>query len=193
MRIVRLKRRVLLAAPLMLGLILSAGVVQAKPAATVGKKTISMAEVDERAKSISMKPYQALFDARKAALDQLVEEALLDTEAKKRGIKKAKLIQDEITAKIAPITDADAKVWYDKNPNRVRGREYEQVKPTILRFLATDGETQARKSFIDGLKKGANVKLSLEPPRVTVKVAANDPRKGPKGAAVQIVEFSDFQ
>ena len=51
--------------------------------------------------------------------------------------------------------------------------------------MATIGATR--------MKSKNNVTTTLDPPRVPVTVAANDPVKGPAGAPVQIVEFSDFQ
>jgi acetyl-CoA synthetase len=39
----------------------------------------------------------------------------------------------------------------------------------------------------------AKVQITLDAPRVEVKVAANDPAKGPADAKVTVVEFSEFQ
>ena len=47
--------------------------------------------------------------------------------------------------------------------------------------------------FVANLKKEAGIEIYLDPPRSDVKIAANDPKKGPEGAPITLVEFSDFQ
>ena len=49
------------------------------------------------------------------------------------------------------------------------------------------------KRLLANIKTKHDVRINLDPPRVPVTVAANDPVKGPAGAPVQILEFSDFQ
>jgi hypothetical protein len=103
------------------------------------------------------------------------------------------LVKKEITAHIKPATDADAQAWFDKNQNRVRGRTFEQVKSGIVNFLNNDAGTKARTAYLNKLKAKTKVRVLIGPPRVEVKIAADDPSKGPASAPVQIVEFSDFQ
>ena len=47
--------------------------------------------------------------------------------------------------------------------------------------------------FPASIKAKHEVKIHLDPPRVSVTIAANDPTKGPAGAPIQILEYSDFQ
>ena len=44
---------------------------ESEVAATIGSESISLQQVDEKARAISLQPYQALYDARRGALDQL--------------------------------------------------------------------------------------------------------------------------
>src|SRR3989442_14569257 len=82
--------------------------------ATVGSTSITLAQVDEKALQQStgnfgaMKLAQALYEARRIAIEELVDDALLVQDAKARKLDAAKVIQQEITAKVAEPTDADA-------------------------------------------------------------------------------------
>src|SRR5262245_53083854 len=64
---------------------------------TVGSVSITLADVDERAMQApagnfgSLTLLQALYEARRAALDEIVGNLLLDQEAKTRGIDRATL------------------------------------------------------------------------------------------------------
>jgi hypothetical protein len=162
-------------------------------AARVGDTVISMDAVDERARQIDAKTYQALYNARKAALDALVGEELAKQEAKARGISTEELRQQEIDSKVAPVTDADVQSFFNSQQSRMRGRTLEQMSGQIREYLEVQRSAQAESGFIAGLKTKYNVSLKLEPPRTTVAIAKNDPRMGPDSAPVKIIEFSDFQ
>src|SRR5438105_15081075 len=91
--------------------------------ATVGSASITLAEVDDKALEQAAPPgvklSQALYDARQAALDDIIANRLLDAAAKAQGVDRAALIEKEITAKISPVSDAEIAAWYQANANRV--------------------------------------------------------------------------
>lgn len=162
-------------------------------AARIGDKTITMADLDERAKRTNSKVYQDLFDARSRALNELIAENLLQEEAKARGITPDELVNAEIVQKVTQVTDADVEGFYNANSGRMGGRSLEQMQGQIRDFLQNEKQSAARQSFIGGLRAKSKVAVMLEPPRAEIQIAATDPRQGPDTAAVKIVEFSDFQ
>ncbi|MCP3980465.1 MAG: hypothetical protein GY716_14270 [bacterium] len=162
-------------------------------AAEVGGKKITMDEVDAAAKAKNMKPYQALYDARRAALDELVAEKLYEAEAASRGMSKEELIEQEITQKSPAVTDADIEKFFNENKARMGGRSMEQVTGQIREYLVGENRKSATDALVATIKSKNAVRVLLDPPRTEVKVASNDPRKGTKNAAIQIVEFSEFQ
>ncbi len=162
-------------------------------AARIGDHKISLADVDREAMSSSIEPYQKLYDARQAALNGLIESHLLDQEARSRGISTADLIAKEITAKAGPVTDADIKAFFEQNQARMGGRTLEEVSPAIRDYLGAINVQRARQGLIDSLRAKSSIRVSLEAPRAEVIIAGNDPFKGPGGAPVTIVEYSDFQ
>src|SRR5262249_32030839 len=86
--------------------------------ATVGAKSITVAEVDEKALQQptanfgNVKLVQALYEARRQAIDDIVADTLMDQEAKNRGIDRSALVEKEIADKVAPVTDTDVANWY---------------------------------------------------------------------------------
>src|SRR5215467_11446681 len=74
--------------------------------ATVGNTSITLAEVDQKAMQQQasdfgrMKLVMALYEARRAAIDEIVGEKLIADEAKTRGTNAAELVDAEITSKI---------------------------------------------------------------------------------------------
>ena len=166
--------------------------------ATVGATSITLGQVDDKALDQpvssfgSMNLSQALYEARRNVVDELVANALLDQEAKSRGVDRVALIEKEITSKVQQVSEQDISAWYQANQSRVQGASLDQVRQPIRSYLIQERVQTARQQFVDALKAKTPVRLLLEPPRQNV-AAGNGPSRGPNSAPVQIIEFSDFQ
>ncbi len=166
--------------------------------AKVGATSITLAQVDEKALEQpvanfgSLKLSQALYEARRQAIDELVANALLDVEAKQRGVERAALIEKEISDKVTPVGDAEVASWYQANQARVQGAPLEQVRAPIRAYLIQERMAVAREQYLDTLKAKTPVVISLEPPRLAVS-AAKGATKGQPNAPIEMIEFSDFQ
>ena len=162
-------------------------------AATIGGEPVTLQELDAKALKTNMKLAQSLYDARKAALDQLVLERLLGTDAKAKGVTVDKLLADKVAEKNKPVTDADVETYFNANKARMGNRTLEQVSPQIRSSIVAQREGEAKTAILNELKAKTEVKVMRDVPRVEVAIAPNDPTKGPAGAKVTIVEYSDFQ
>jgi protein-disulfide isomerase len=166
--------------------------------ATVGSTSITLAEVDEKALQQpvasfgSVKLVQALYEARRAAIDEIVGTKLMDQEAKARGIDHATLVEKEIADKVAPVTDADVAAWYQVNQARLQGAPLDQVRAPIRAYLIQQRMQDARERYVDALKAKTTVRVMLDPPRLAVS-AGKSPSKGAANAPIEMIEFSDFQ
>lgn len=166
--------------------------------ATVGGTPITLADVDEKALQQpasnfgSAKLSQALYDARRGALDELIAGKLLDQEAKARKLDRSVLIEQEITSKITPVSEPDVTAWYQANQGRVQGATLDQVRAPIRNYLTQERMQVVRERYLDTLRAKTTVHVTLEPPRQQV-AAANAPAKGPAHAPIELIEFSDFQ
>jgi len=167
-------------------------------AATVGATRITLAQVDEVALQQpsgnfgNVKLSQAIYQARRAALDELVADALIAQEAAARGVARDTIVQQEVSSKVTPPTDADVDAWYQMNKDRLRGASLDQVRPAIHAYLIQERTQGARQAYLERLKAKTAVSVLLEPPRQAVR-SAERPSKGPADAPIEIVEFSDFQ
>jgi protein-disulfide isomerase len=166
--------------------------------AIVGSKSITLAEVDERALQKStgsfggMKLSQALYEARRLAIDELIDDTLLTEDAKARSLDAATIIEREITSKVAEPTSADIELWFQQNQDRVQGATLDQARGPIQAFLLQQRTLAARQQYLDALRLKTMVRVTLEPPRQTI-AAANRPAQGPESAPIELIEFSDFQ
>jgi protein-disulfide isomerase len=165
---------------------------------TVGSTNITLAQLDEKALQEpaatfgSMKLSQALYEARRATADEMAGNLLLDQEAKRRGVDRTKLYDDEITAHAGAVTEAEVAGWYQGNQQRVQGATLEQVRAPIRQLLTQERLQAAKETYLTSLKTKTPVRVMLEPPRVAVS-AANGPVKGSASAPIEVIEFADFQ
>ena len=164
----------------------------AEIAAQVGDYSITLDVLDERARAVDMTAYQALYDARRQALDLMISDRLLTLEAEARGITKEALIT-ELDQEFQPPTTEQVEAFYNQNKATMRNQPLDKVGGQIQNYLANQSRQLAMKRLLASIKAKHDVRINLDPPRVPVTVAANDPVKGPAGAPIQILEFSDFQ
>jgi len=134
------------------------------------------------------------FRYKEMYLNDMIDNKLIEIEAKKMNKQPADLIAQEVTSKIKPVTEEEITAF-----GKERGITKEQMskfKDRIKMYLAGQRESDARKTFADSLKKKYNVALKMKKPKgkkVKVEVSDDDASKGPKNAKVTVVEFSDFQ
>lgn len=124
-------------------------------------------------------------------LNGMIEDKLLAAEAAKRQITREALIQAETEKNVTVPTAAEVEAFYEQNKSRINASR-EEVLPQIGPYLMEQRRNDARSAFIAGLKKQYNVTSYLEPLRFDFTIAGQ-PSRGPAGAAVTIVEFSDFE
>jgi protein-disulfide isomerase len=162
------------------------------PVAMIAGAPITAAELDELAGSKLFQVRQQEYTVRRQVLDEAIGKRLFDAEAAARNISVDELTRIEIGGKAAPVTDVEKKEFYDKNKARFGATPEEQALGQIEAGLRQQRVRDRRAEFLKELRGKANVQVLLEPPRVTVG-EANNPAKGPAGAPITVVEFSDFQ
>jgi protein-disulfide isomerase len=135
---------------------------------------------------------QDMYRMEQQELEGFVVDSLLEKAAAAAGKTKDQYMQD--LAGAPSVTEEQIKEFYDKNVAQT-GQPFDQIKDRIKSFLEMQQKQEGVKKAVDKLKADNGVELTLPPPE-TAKAKfdlTNRPFKGPKGAKVTIVEFSDFQ
>ncbi len=165
---------------------------------TIGGEQFTLQEIDDVAMQQQAGSFggltleQALYESRRATIDQLIMRTLLTAEAEAQGTDVQTLSDLQITSKVVPPTEAEIGAWYDANPQRVQGASLDQVAGAISEFLVDERTTLAERAYITALRAKTSVSITLEPPRTEV-AHAGRPARGPDDAPIEIIEFSDFQ
>lgn len=168
-------------------------------AARVGDRAITFDEVDrvamiqESGRFRGLRLRDAMYEARRLALETLVAERLIETDAARAGVTGAALLEREVARTVVSVTDRDVDEWYLANQSRVGGAAFEQVAEKIRQALQMQRREEAKARYVERLRAATEVSVYLVPPRESIGVAEDEPSAGPAGAPVQIVMYSDFQ
>jgi protein-disulfide isomerase len=171
----------------------------ATPVAKIGSQTITAGELEEDAKGdlkkLESSFQEQVYQVRKAHLDELVQRRLVEPRAKEAGLSPQDYLKREVFDKIPEPSQAEMQALYDRA--KAGGQQlppFDQVKPQLASFIRQQKAKQALGDYLEKLAKDSKVEMLLPPytpPKV--EVAATGPSKGPAGAPVTIVEFSDYQ
>ena len=174
-------------------------------AAVVNGTVVTLDEVNAKAKDkldeLDMQYQQMQFKFQQertnrmlAALGEILEDRLLELEAKATGKTKEQLLDEGVKAKAGTVGDADVNAYYDQlkaqQPQGLPPKE--SIADRIKQYLQQQRDQTARNAYFTDLKAKYKVETFLTEPRVEIATEGH-PAKGPADAPVTIVEFSDFQ
>jgi protein-disulfide isomerase len=136
------------------------------------------------------------YDTEMGALDDKVNTALLDLEAKKAGLSDVgALLKREIEDKTPGATEAEIKELYDANARKLRGKTIDDVRPDLERAVKQQKQAERFQVYMAELRTAYGLNLQLpfpDLPRINVSVD-DDPSVGPADAPVTIIQFAEYQ
>ncbi len=128
--------------------------------AVVNGVTITLRDLEKNTGESIRNLERQLTDARKRELDLMINSKLLAAEAKKRGVSTAKLLEQEVVAKVKAPTQAEAQTFFDQNKARIEG-DFASVKDDILRYLLDERQRAEAKKFADGLRAASKTVVNV--------------------------------
>lgn len=161
--------------------------------ASINGENITEKQVmDEAVKQIieNMNPSK-LYDMKSQALEDIINDKLLQAEAKKKGVTSEALLK-QIETSVPKVSENEARTFYEMQKKRFGDKSFDEVKTQLMGQMATQKRMTAINDFYEGLKKTSKVTINLERPRINVSVD-DDPSQGTKGAPITLIEFSDYQ
>lgn len=136
------------------------------------------------------------FDTEYDAMNDRVNEALLDLEAKKRGLANADaLLAEEIDKKTAAPSEPEVQEAWQALQRKFRGKQLDEVRPDVERAVLQKKKMDRFKVYIGELRDTYGVTLQLPYPDVPRYMVSSDddPALGPENAPVTIIQFADYQ
>jgi protein-disulfide isomerase len=161
-------------------------------AALVGDVRITALDLEERVgpRLIGLRSQE--YEIKRQMLEEMIGDILLKKEAESRGVPVEQLVNQEIDAKLAPVSDEDVTKAWEAAKGRFPGKTQADYDAEIRTRLKAQRYQARRAEVVKELRAKSNVKLILDPPRLPIRTAGGA-EKGAKDAPVTIVEYSDFQ
>lgn len=166
--------------------------------AEVAGRQIRLSEVDAKWQEFDAaeraRLTQLLYQNRRNILDLMVGDLLIADAARAAGASPDDYLEREIARRAQSVSDAEIQRFFEENKDRAQGRTLDELRQPIREFLLSQRQQQARAQLVDELRgKTTNVRVLLDPPRVTVAVNDTDPIRGESTAPITLVEYSDYQ
>lgn len=167
---------------------------RARVFAVVNGKNITSGDIEDSLRPLIFRVQQQMYSVRKEQLEMMINDRLLEREAKKRGTTAADLVKSEIDAKTAVVSEPDALKFFNENKDRING-EFAQVKTQIIEYLIEQDKRKRSQAFANQLRANTNLQIFLIEPESPIYTIATDdqPVKGNPKALVTMIQFTDYQ
>ncbi len=133
---------------------------RARVLAVVNGKQITMGDIENSLRPLISKVQEQVYSLRKQDFELKVNDTLLTQEAQKKGVTTRALLETEVSAKVPPVTDAQAQEFYAKNKERISG-EFAQIKAQIVQYMQEHNEQEATVAYAAQLRRAATVQINL--------------------------------
>ncbi len=134
-------------------------------------------------------------EALRGTIDNTVNKALVEAEAKRRGLDGGDALRTAVQQENATVTDAEVKAYYEANQKRFRDKPFEEVKKAATDSLVRSKQKDAWTALVEDLRTKGGLQVTLAPPdlpRIEVSID-DDAVRGDASAPVTIVEFADYE
>lgn len=136
---------------------------------------------------------EEVFRTKEQAINEFVEQRLLDAESKKQNLPVEQLLEKEAGGPVADVTDKDIEGFLSSKGLALTDPRIR--KDDVRDYLKYRQKFEKRQGYVAKLREGSKVKLFVkepESPKLTV-ATEGYPSWGKPTAPVSIVIFSDFE
>jgi len=134
------------------------------------------------------------YSLKRARLDTIINNKLLEKEANKRNVTVPALVDREVTAKVGLVTEQEIEKFYQENKAQIKTDD-PQMREKMRAYLQNQKLAAKREEFLKSLRSQAKIVDNLKPPPIARVALSTEgaPVRGPADAPVTLVMFSDFE
>ncbi|HLH76908.1 MAG TPA: thioredoxin domain-containing protein [Candidatus Binataceae bacterium] len=183
---------------LWLAIVLSVGLVNAvwaacdgnqQVVAKVGNQTITQSQLDSVQAAHLLSQQYSYYLAERGALDQMVDQLLLQQAAAHEHLTVAQLLTRHLKGQVKEPSEDALRAFYE---GMETDQPYEQLRGQILDHLRQLRAQHARDAYVRQLRANTTIITMLEPPSAAVALG-KAPVRGAPGAPITLVEFADYE
>jgi hypothetical protein len=129
--------------------------------ATIDGEAITAGDVEDSLQALISNVQEQVYKLRKNEVDLNINDTLLAQEAQKRKITTNALLETEVKPK--PVTDEQARIFFEQNKERVSG-DFAQTKDAIINYLQQVELRLAERAYVEKLRAAASIQVFLNAP-----------------------------
>ncbi|MFZ1050056.1 MAG: thioredoxin domain-containing protein [Candidatus Sulfotelmatobacter sp.] len=157
--------------------------------AEIAGQKVTADELEQKEAGKLLQAKYKYYLAERDALEQFIDDQLLEMQAKKEGVTLDELFKRHVAIHVPEPTEDQLRFYYEGVQT---DEPYETARPNIIDTVHQLRTKKARDAYIAELRAQYGVVVELNQPSAHVEVA-NAPRLGPESAPVQIIEFADYE
>jgi protein-disulfide isomerase len=157
--------------------------------AEIAGRKVTTDELEQKEAGKLLQAKYKYYLAQRDALEQFIDDQLLEMQAKKEGVTLDELFKRHVAVNVPEPTEDQLRFYYEGVQT---DESYESARSHIIDTVHQLRTKKARDAYIADLRAQYGVVVELAQPSAQVEVG-NDPRLGPEKAPVQIVEFADYE
>lgn len=157
--------------------------------AEVGGKKLTLSELEQSMADRLFQARQQYYVAQKAALEQWIDDQVLEAEAKRQNITVKELLDRNVKAKVTDPTDDQLRVYYEGVNT---DQPFDAVREKVLQHIRDARAAKIGAAYVKKLREQAAVQITFAAPLADVN-PGDVPAMGPANASIRLVEFGDFQ
>jgi protein-disulfide isomerase len=157
--------------------------------AEIGGRPVTASELEQKEASKLLQVQYKYYVAERDALDQYIDDQLLEMQAKKESLTVDELLKRHVTVNEPDPTEEQLRFYYEGVQT---DEPYETARPHILETVHELRLKKARQAYLTELRGEYGVIIELNQPSAHIS-AGNAPRLGSEKAPVQIIEYADYQ
>src|SRR6266851_8230984 len=123
-----------------------------KPIATIAGEAIFDEQLPSTVQGQLNRIHQQEFEVRRAALEEIINHKLLETEAQKKAVTVDKLLEVEVDAKVVDPTPGELEAYYQDQKEHVSDA-FDQAKPKLKQELRQVKLRTAREAYLKLLRQ----------------------------------------
>ena len=157
--------------------------------AEVAGHKLTRAELEQKKAARLLQARNQLYLAERDALNQLIDDQLLEEKAQAEHLSVEQLVQRDIASHVTDPTEDQLEVYYEGLDT---DKPYADVREKILSHIHELRLSKARAAYLKNLRNQYSVMISLAPPSAQVSLDSAQ-TMGPKSSPVTLIEFADYE
>lgn len=157
--------------------------------AMIDGKAVTRADLERREAAKLLPARDQYYKAQREALEQLIDEAVLENEAQKENVTVQQLLDAHVNSKVKDPTEDQIEVYYEGVQT---DQPYPAVRDKVLDAIRQRRIAKARKEYVDSLRSQAHLEVLLASPRADVALGDAYTR-GTPNSPVLLIEFADYE